>query len=770
MLNTCERAIKVNARAFPSSSIESSSNEMKRVDSVPTVTVQDRTESLVSCLILICKQHKMKPAVVKQLRDQVSEYLNETTSETAWLKRSKDLLTYPKAKFLKNILPEIPDRRFEPSGILKKWMKNRLSVYSPKNIHLWYSWLQSKRGALPSSDEMISSTYEKHLQTLTKPDDGCEATIDRILANPVLTRVMDKVKSWIDKIEWDKVHKTFPSMSACFTHSRSMGGQLGSLCDQVGLGTKELVDFVGDKLINLDEHRVSDVAKTPELLWMKWYPHSYKQAGPYLHSCYEVPGRDEWNTLDVSRVRGRVHHHLAHSAMSSIIEGVSPLGTPESFWSEGQGPLSCTIQAILEPMKVRVISKGESLPYYFMKPLQEAMHNCLREIPCFRLIGRPFSGSDLIDLKRLASPGDKWFSIDYSAATDNLSWKYSGKIFEYLIKDMPWIYKETALKVLGPHMMYYPKLVKGEWKAPSRRDKAHLMQRGQLMGSILSFPILCLANLGLFLEVNDVRLDGWSDKDILESVLINGDDMLYCAPEYFWEKHIEIGRKVGLEMSLGKAYIHTKYSNINSVACTFDLEDPKSSPRRIDFFNVGLFRGQHKVQEGKGCGEKTDKSNSYVASIPDVLRGSLEPARTLSQYLTAHRDMIKDECAAFIHYEDEKGRLKKRYHVRNLFLPCAQGGMGITPPPTFKFKVSMMDKRLAYHLTRDIPYTSQLPLPGPSIEIPLIVNPSPWSGFVTRQDDRIFHIGHQLLGLVRRAWSVVRTHRYSYMRSKSHCL
>jgi hypothetical protein len=64
-----------------------------------------------------------------------------------------------------------------------------------------------------------------------------------------------------------------------------------------------------------------------------------------------------------------------------------------------------------------------------------------------------------------------------------------------------------------------------------------LMKRGQLMGSILSFPILCLANLGLYLRVTQESQRNWTDKQRLDAVLVNGDDMLYVASPDLFYKH-----------------------------------------------------------------------------------------------------------------------------------------------------------------------------------------------------------------------------------------
>ena len=41
--------------------------------------------------------------------------------------------------------------------------------------------------------------------------------------------------------------------------------------------------------------------------------------------------------------------------------------------------LRCQVSAVLEPLKVRLITKGESIPYYFARSMQKSMHTYLRK-------------------------------------------------------------------------------------------------------------------------------------------------------------------------------------------------------------------------------------------------------------------------------------------------------------------------------------------------------------------------------------------------------
>jgi hypothetical protein len=428
-------------------------------------------------------------------------------------------------------------------------------------------------------------------------------------------------------------------------------------------------------------------------------------------------------------------------------------------------PLDCMIQGVVEPLKVRVISKGPALPYYSQKPLQKAMHAAIRTMPCFRLTGQTFDPTMLFDLRSDIEPDCQWMSIDYSAATDGLSWAYSGRILQEVVGGLPLIDQMRAFSVLGPHMLHYPK----DCVAPG------LQQNGQLMGSPLSFPILCLANLGVYLLANLERFKtlGWTDDQILDHVLCNGDDMLYAAPKPIWDKHVAIGQAIGLAMSPGKAYVHPSYSNINSVSCHFDLRSGDSTPWQVNFLNSGLYFGQHKVLSkrksvvGKTAGTVEDwkevkaemarRKNEILESLVTVedvlpeslvdreaqfsdelleaversrrgeaevqenlasvinllLQGSLpeKACELLASFLKLHKKTLEQECLTVVR---TRGR---KYHLitRNLFVPISRGGMGVIPPIGWKYKITPNQRMLCYLLEsmNRIPFVPACcPLPG----------------------------------------------------------
>jgi len=677
------------------------------------LVASERARALLRGLVFILDHHGAPQAVLDSFRTQAMAYLT-CSEEAIYFKRAKYLTVAPMARYLRCDAPKSPDKAFAPIGQYRNWANSRIRVFCVKNTHLWYSFLQGKRCAAPASEELVLTTYREHREAMDQDDPITDTTHDRVMKGlkPVLKEVRQTLRQKYStagrEADWLTPEETSHSAStrACWEASRAKGGQLGSL-----MRTLPRIQAANPK-----NHVASSVGRlNPDLVCMTFYPRAIVSGRVELNviiETYAYPdGEREW------------YDHLRRTNV---------------MYAQEQRVLKATIQAVLEPLKVRVISKGNAAPYYASKRLQKALHGVLREMDCFRLIGAPLQTTDLYDLAvNPVLTGDgplEWFSIDYSAATDKLSARLSASILNYLIEGQDPAMCNMWRSVLAPHMCEYP--------FPFSEDVLPVQQRnGQLMGSILSFPILCLANLGLYLSV--IQEDPRPLADKLKGVLVNGDDMLYVAPRSLWKEHVELGAAVGLSMSPGKAYHHPVYANANSACYHFDLrrflyserfEDTdlrkgrsrpagtswwtvmrhSSTPKYIPFLNVGLFFGQNKVMGGHGddvIGLDEDEK-SYVTVINRILDGAL-PGKgkdVMAQYLTRFSTEIKAECRG-----------------RNMFLPISLGGMGVTQPEGFKFKVTAAQRLLARAIFDDSPYgvVSALPLEEQHLQASLKEAPQP---------------------------------------------
>jgi hypothetical protein len=664
--------------------------------------------------------------VKESLRTQSVAYLT-VDDEATFVKRAKHMLCLPMAQYLVGTTPpSVPDLPWSPSGQWLSWSQHRIAKFSQKNTHLWYSWLQAKRAALPLSEDLIRATYEDHRKAMGGVDPIQDSMLDQLLEElePVLrdirSRLFDR-RLVLDEAtgesvwEYSYLSRSVPaqhvaSTRACYENPRQYGGQLAAIAG--GVKGKHLVvpNLVWCNPLNPTHYR-----RDPELVGMTFH-HRVVVGGAVRHNVVlETWGypSGEYQWYDYVR---------------------------KSFAAYAKEPvLLATIQAVVEPLKVRVISKGNAIPYYASKPLQRILHDIMREMPPFRLIGRPLQATDLFDLAHNPVWSDKdeskeWFSVDYSAATDGLSARLSASILGRLVDGLDPTSANVWKKVLAPHWCEYP---------PDEDRPVEPIQQtnGQLMGSILSFPILCLANLGVYLVTCRSAGDRRTLKSKMQGVLVNGDDMLYVAPKSLWAKHCEVGEAVGLKMSPGKAYHHDTYANANSACYHYDLKrayevqsdwfqikgdatgkwlqrckSRRSSPKYIPFFNVGLFFGQNKVLSNSDDDQTASVTDtkSYCSVINRMLEGARRPADVLAMYLKRFRREINLECAG-----------------RNLFLHPSLGGMGVSKPDGFKTnKPTGSQRALALEILRSDPYfvVSERPLRHPELNVEEAPSPlkAPW--------------------------------------------
>jgi len=208
--------------------------------------------------------------------------------------------------------------------------------------------------------------------------------------------------------------------------------------------------------------------------------------------------------------------------------------------------LPVRVEPIVEPLKVRTITAGIG-DCFCLKPFQRAMWMALGTYDQFCLT----HGTNNLDaaIERIhaqSSEGDVWISGDYSAATDSVPIEVSKILLESILESID--HEPTrrwAMKEISPHLLVYPK---------NSGLNPVIQQSGQLMGSFLSFPLLCL--------LNDCTAISIGLKPA--QYLINGDDILMrCSPMNYPQWKVNVG-DLGLELSLGKNYVHPSFGTVNS--------------------------------------------------------------------------------------------------------------------------------------------------------------------------------------------------------------
>lgn len=215
--------------------------------------------------------------------------------------------------------------------------------------------------------------------------------------------------------------------------------------------------------------------------------------------------------------------------------------------------------AIPEPLKVRMITKAEA-ETKCLQPLQRALFAYLKSRPQFVLTHGVSWGnneefdeklewilrieSEIQSIHSRRSSEDLWLSGDYTAATDNFPMSITNALIEGILSQIDheptkrWVRYEVS-----SHEIRYP-FGLGSGKQTS----------GQLMGSLLSFPLLC------FLNDFIIREAGFEEG----KYLINGDDVVALGPRSVIEEWRRKAPTVGLSLSQGKNFIDPHFCTVNS--------------------------------------------------------------------------------------------------------------------------------------------------------------------------------------------------------------
>jgi len=292
---------------------------------------------------------------------------------------------------------------------------------------------------------------------------------------------------------------------------------------------------------------------------------------------------------------------------------------------------------VLEPFKVRGITAGLGHLQHAGRLIQKPLHARLRsEKGPFRFIGKRHNNDDIKDVYvgSWLSSEERWISRgrkpleftffvagDYKNATDNMHPELPKRFVIELtiLQSLGPFWKKVLELLLGSHRINYQKVAKSllndhqheleftplVLEALKEISRAPLTQTwGQLMGSPVSFPVLCCVNCAMLLA--SVRI--YLDKDIKLTFMLkkfrplfNGDDISFLSnPDHYkiWER---VCSAAGLSLSPGKNYVSKDFININSTTYWATFEEKKPGLFEVVDFeqlfvcNPGLIKGQAKV-------------------------------------------------------------------------------------------------------------------------------------------------------------------------------
>lgn len=336
--------------------------------------------------------------------------------------------------------------------------------------------------------------------------------------------------------------------------------------------------------------------------------------------------------------------------------------------SDGSFPASPA--ALAEPCKVRVITCGPEREYYAARFIQKHLWGHLSRHPVFRLTGKPVEEKDLEEQIRYLKPDEVLVSGDFQAATDNLSSILCAAVVEELSRQLklPVALHRLFHGCLVGHTLHY---------TFGGVEVAKKQINGQLMGSPLSFPILCIINASIANLA--MRWGGGAAyaghlKDA--RMLINGDDILFPANSDVLRLWKTLSSDAGLIPSVGKNYFSREFCLINSTMYAYSpgkcdwLGLRKATFHEIPKVNFGLLRGM------KRSGGELRRTQAHQAF--DGLDDLGSRCNALTSPFRQHRPEVADVLfTMFVRYN--KDLLKSVPPGISWYAPKGLGGLGLLP-------------------------------------------------------------------------------------------
>jgi len=426
------------------------------------------------------------------------------------------------------------------------------------------SLCQAKKGMTRPTKRQVNQAMIDTFKTLTAPrveaaegfevfndwglmtdleEKKIETFISKETCTTQLKRTVNEIFSGKVYTDFDRYKPYFPSSSADYNNTRSAYGIVGQIIDEIHKSSDGLFSML----------------KTKDPL-----------------------------VIDVDPLATKSSRHIPILDETPLLEQYKKLYDVVMLAAESESP-DTKLVGLAEALKVRVISKGPAFHYFVLKPLQKFLWSTMKDSKMFRFIGRMVTEDDVQDVIGIPEEFDvtningekikvstKFLSLDYSDATNQIRSWASEVVIEELCKvlNLDSLERKLFLESMTQHIMYPPAFKEKDLNGldlEGMGDAAKFQNNGQLMGSIVSFPILCLINATICRWVQEIA---YGKKLTLEKskATVNGDDGLLITNirgKEAWEK---IAPYFGLKPSLGKVFFSQYFFDINSTNFTYNPE------------------------------------------------------------------------------------------------------------------------------------------------------------------------------------------------------
>nr|UJQ92675.1 MAG: putative RNA-dependent RNA polymerase [Narnaviridae sp.] len=449
--------------------------------------------------------------------------------------------------------PNSPEDPYEIlAGPFKTFWRNRMTGKGKtRRIILASLVLYSKRlfPALPQ--DVVVEKLESYYEGLQRPCPKIYPFKHDVLSS--ITQCVDEIGDMVA----DYSKPFAPSTSSCLEATRKEGGLQGYARSHLLPSLMETHPFLKSVENIVDKMSNDDLALTNwKAVWYDLLGYLLEKAdNQMLHSC-DFSGEMTDDQVD------HIQTILNESDQASDI------------YSDSWARMEAMTTGIPEPLKVRLVTK-QSWVLSMLQPIQKAWHSKMRQHPIYQLIGGVPVDAALSGLQ--LEKGQKFVSGDYEAATDNIHLWCTQHAAEAML--------ERTTFVLPEHLKKFEKFLRrlALHSLISVSVKGIPVVRGQMMGHILSFPLLCLINRAVtVLAVPRNRF-----------MRVNGDDILFPASNDEYQHWKLTTAFAGLKFSLGKNYYSRDIATVNSEIFVWSKEHAKLT--RVQVPNVGLLGYQNDI-------------------------------------------------------------------------------------------------------------------------------------------------------------------------------
>jgi hypothetical protein len=664
--------------------------------------ISGRLKSIVSCvqsLYLFSRMYKVPMA-------NFHDYDVGLISYYTLIDRLEPFLKY-KLTAISSYIMEGAKAPPRPDWIrVPKWYLPLLDSYSlhhrtfegghNKRIRIWvgYGLLQLKKGCEPITVTQIKENLKGYADRLSKPAQPLQG-----FYSGDLTREIDRIiKEMPVNGLYQNIH--VPSNAACFQEVGVNNGAVsyinrvvdGETLPLVVSGTHpETISFWARK-IQQCEVEVGSVAEVwgdvidrdlyETILWERnpiydlpntgvgiseedqgWVLVTLGEHENFTRELFVDQDTDPisvgWEVVEVGR--SLMYNECTRSSeiddiMPHAIYDCGPRNLHSDIYTSRPEMVENAVHVVLEPLKARTITASDAHRQFLCTYAQKAIIASCREHPQLALIGGVELNTSLLD--RFQVQDEKVIvSVDYKDATDNINMNYTLYAWNSLCDHFLF---EPEVRSMGAEI-----LCGGLLHFPLEYDIPDITQRtGQLMGCILSFPILCILNLAGI----RVALSVCEKVDANTPILVNGDDALFQANTQQYSAWLDCIDHIGFKLSPGKNYTTNDFLLINSTLFTpFDLNN-RTTWGEAPLCNIGIIVGKSRVL--------SDTRNTRNSGQDDVISW----LKLLDKKFLSSPD-VRDNIKV---YREIRGLYffynKQRLSEQSYYLPEWYGGLGLPTP------------------------------------------------------------------------------------------